>query len=100
MSKGRIPALPDGYADWLSQLKGDITQARQREVLAVNADLVQLFHPTGIEIQQQETKAWGAKFIERLALDLKGAFPEIRGFSSRNLKHMAFFSLHCPGSMS
>jgi len=87
MSKGTIPALPEGYADWLTQLKGDITQARQRAALAVNAELVQLYHRIGIEIQQrQETKGWGAKVIDRLALDLKDAFPEIRGFSSRNLK--------------
>ena len=97
MSKGTTPALPEGYADWLTQLKGDIIQARQRAALAVNAELVQLYHRIGIEIQQrQETKGWGAKVIERLALDLKDAFPEIRGFSSRNLKYMAFFAQHCP----
>ncbi|VVP82202.1 DUF1016 N-terminal domain-containing protein [Pseudomonas fluorescens] len=100
MSKGKIPALPEDYADWLTQLKGDITQARQRAALAVNAELLQLYLRIGIEIQQrQETKGWGGKVIERLALDLKEAFPEIRGFSSRNLKYMAFFAQHCPGSM-
>lgn len=30
------------------------------------------------------------------ASDLKAAFPEMRGFSSRNLKYMAFFAQHCP----
>ena len=28
------PALPEGYADWLAQLKGQIAQARQRAALA------------------------------------------------------------------
>ncbi|NMY07740.1 DUF1016 domain-containing protein [Pseudomonas veronii] len=97
MSMGTIPALPKGYADWLTQLKGDITQARQRAALAVNAELVQLYLRIGIEIQQrQETQGWGAKVIERLSLDLKDAFHEMRGFSSRNLKYMAFFAQHCP----
>lgn len=31
MSKGTIPTLPEGYADWVTQLKGDITQPRQRQ---------------------------------------------------------------------
>ena len=31
---------PEGYADWLTQLKGQIAQARQRATLAVNAELV------------------------------------------------------------
>lgn len=97
MSKEAISALPEGYAYWLTQLKRDITQAWQRAVLAVNAELVQLYHRIGIEIQQrQETIGWGAKVIERLALDLKDAFPEMRGFSNRNLKYMAFFAQHCP----
>ena len=45
---------------------------------------------------RQQVQGWGAKVIERLARDLKDAFPEIRGFSSRNLKYMAFFAELCP----
>ena len=93
----KIPTLPEGYADWLALLKGDIALARQRAALAVNAELVQLYHRIGMEIQQrQEVQGWGAKVIERLARDLKDAFPEMRGFSSRNLKYMAFFAENCP----
>lgn len=97
MSKGTIPALPEGYADWVTQLKGDITQARQRAALAVNAELVQLYHRIGGEIQQrQEAHGWGAKVIERLARDLKDAFPDMKGWSASNLKYMRFFAQHCP----
>ena len=97
MSKGTTPALPEGYADWLTQLKGDITQARQRAALAVNAELVQLYHRLGSEIQQrQEAHGWGAKVIERLARDLKDAFPDMKGWSASNLKYMRFFAQHCP----
>jgi hypothetical protein len=35
-----IGVLPEGYADWLNQLKVDINQARQQAALAVNAELV------------------------------------------------------------
>lgn len=97
MSPSRTPALPEGYVEWLAQLKGDIAQARQRAALAVNAELVQLYHRLGGEIRQRrQAQGWGAKVIERLARDLSEAFPEIRGFSSRNLKYMAFFAEHCP----
>ncbi|MBA6042354.1 PDDEXK nuclease domain-containing protein [Pseudomonas lactis] len=100
MTKKTISALPEGYADWLTQLKVDIAQARQRAVLAVNAELVQLYHRIGAEIRQrQQVNAWGAKVIERLARDLSDAFPDIRGFSSRNLKYMAFFAQHCPNGL-
>jgi predicted nuclease of restriction endonuclease-like (RecB) superfamily len=97
MTKTSPPALPEGYATWLAQLKGDIAQARQRAALAVNAELVQLYHRIGGEIQQrQESQGWGAKVIARLALDLKDAFPDMRGWSSSNLKYMRFFAQHCP----
>lgn len=93
----KIPALPEGYADWLALLKGDIAQARQRAALAVNAELVQLYHRLGSEIQQrQEVQGWGAKVIERLARDLKDAFPDMKGWSASNLKYMRFFAQHCP----
>ena len=100
MTKETISAPPEGYADWLTQLKADIAQARQRAALAVNAELVQLYHRIGAEIRQrQQVNAWGAKVIERLARDLSDAFPDIRGFSSRNLKYMAFFAQHCPNGL-
>ena len=97
MSPSRTPALPEGYADWLTKLKGDIVQARQRAALAVNAELVQLYHRLGSEIQQrQEAHGWGAKVVERLARDLKDAFPDMKGWSASNLKYMRFFAQHCP----
>ena len=100
MTKETISALPEGYADWLTQLKVDIAQSRQLAALAVNAELVQLYHRIGAEIRQrQQVNAWGAKVIERLARDLSDAFPDIRGFSSRNLKYMAFFAQHCPNGL-
>lgn len=92
-----LPALPEGYADWLQQLKQDIARARQRAALAVNAELVQLYGRIGQEIlTRQEAQGWGAKVIDRLARDLKAAFPDMRGWSTRNLKYMAFFAQHCP----
>jgi predicted nuclease of restriction endonuclease-like (RecB) superfamily len=100
VTKETISALPEGYADWLTQLKVDIAQSRQRAALAVNAELVQLYHRIGAEIRQrQQVNAWGAKVIERVARDLSDAFPDIRGFSSRNLKYMAFFAQHCPNGL-
>jgi len=88
---------PEGYADWLAQLKGQIAQARQRAALAVNAELVQLYGRIGHDIlQRQQAQGWGAKVIDRLARDLKAAFPDMRGWSSSNLKYMRFFAQHCP----
>ena len=92
-----LTAAPQGYADWLALLKGQIAQARQRASLAVNAELAQLYARIGHDIlHRQQTQGWGAKVIDRLARDLKDAFPDMRGWSTRNLKYMAFFAQNCP----
>ena len=38
-------------------------------------------------LERQRDSGWGAKVIEQLAKDLAKAFPEMKGFSSRNLKN-------------
>jgi predicted nuclease of restriction endonuclease-like (RecB) superfamily len=91
------PVIPPGYAEWLTQLKADIAQSRNRAALAVNGELIQLYGRIGRDIlERQQAQGWGAKVIDRLANDLKTAFPDMRGFSSRNLKYMAFFAQLCP----
>ena len=67
---------------------------------AINAELVQLYGRIGRDILlRQQTQGWGAKVIDRLARDLKDAFPDMRGWSSSNLKYMRFFAQHCPDGL-
>lgn len=85
--------MPSDYADWLADLKGRIHSARQRATLAVNRELVGLYWQIGQDIlTRQAEQGWGAKVIERLAHDLRTAFPEMKGFSPRNLKYMRAFA--------
>ncbi|MGF6780874.1 putative nuclease of restriction endonuclease-like (RecB) superfamily [Paraburkholderia sp. GAS334] len=46
--------------------------------------------------QRQQAQGWGAKVIDRLARDLRSAFPDMRGFSPRNLKYMRAFAQAWP----
>jgi len=84
---------PEGYSDWLSDLKSRIHCAQQRATLAVNRELVLLYWQIGQDIlTRQARQGWGTKVIERLAQDLRSAFPEMKGFSPRNLKYMRAFA--------
>jgi predicted nuclease of restriction endonuclease-like (RecB) superfamily len=88
-----LTPTPDGYTDWLRDLKTRIHGAQQRAALAVNRELVLLYWQIGRDIlARQASQGWGAKVIERLALDLRTAFPEMKGFSPRNLKYMRAFA--------
>ncbi len=88
-----LTSPPEGYADWLSDLKSRIHSAQQRATLAVNRELVLLYWQIGRDIlARQAAQGWGAKVIDRLALDLRSAFPDMKGFSPRNLKYMRAFA--------
>ena len=84
---------PQGYAEWLAELKARIHTAQQRATLAVNRELVLLYWNIGRDVlARQAEQGWGAKVIDRLAKDLRAAFPEMKGFSPRNLKYMRAFA--------
>jgi predicted nuclease of restriction endonuclease-like (RecB) superfamily len=96
MTRKSFP-LPTGYAGWLSELKRRIAGARQRAALAANAEQIQLYHDLGRDIfDRQAREGWGAKVIDRLSADLRAAFPDMKGLSSRNLKYMKYFAEACP----
>lgn len=68
-----------------------------RAALAINAELIHLYHRIGREILDRQTHhGWGSKVIARVARDLKAAFPDMKGFSTRNLHYMRLFAEQCP----
>ena len=92
--------LPLGYADVLNVLKIRIRSAQTKAALASNRELVQLYWDIGKNIsERQETAKWGKSVVERLAKDLQKEFPEVGGFSERNLWRMRAFYLAWTGSI-
>jgi predicted nuclease of restriction endonuclease-like (RecB) superfamily len=86
-------SIPADYYDFLRELKGRILQAQVRAVISVNRELVLLYWQIGRDIlNRQQQRGWGAKIIDNLAADLQKAFPEMKGFSPRNLKYMRSFA--------
>lgn len=82
-----------GYDDFLRDLKVRIRTAQVKAALAVNRELVLLYWQIGQDILvRQQERGWGAKVIERLSHDLRLAFPEMKGFSPRNLLYMRAFA--------
>jgi len=81
--------VPSGYPAFLTDLKQRIRAAQGRAGLAVNRELVLLYWRIGREIlSRQENEGWGARVIDRLSRDLRASFPDMKGFSPRNLKYM------------
>ena len=85
------------YAKVFNQLKKDVIESQQRAMRTVNKELIMLYHRIGSNILQlQKERGWGSKVIDQLSHDLKTTFPEMKGFSSRNLKYMRKFASEYP----
>ena len=88
-----LAGLPESYATTLQEIKTLLRSARVRAVLAANPIVLAAYWHTGkIILQRQQEAAWGAKVIDRLAADLRDAFPDMSGLTRRNLFSMRAFA--------
>jgi predicted nuclease of restriction endonuclease-like (RecB) superfamily len=75
------------YKQWISALKQQFRQAQLKAVVKVNSELLQFYWQLGEDIlARQQGTQWGDGFLTQLSKDLSTEFPEIKGFSKRNLE--------------
>jgi len=85
--------LPAGYGEFLTDLKERTRRARVKAALSANRELILLYWEIGrMILERQRKEGWGSKVIDRLAQDLRREFPDMKGFSARNLKYMRAFA--------
>jgi len=81
--------IDKNYNTWIVELKDKVKQAQQRAFLSVNQEMLKLYWNLGKEITEKiESAKYGDKIVPRIASDLQEAFPDIKGFSYRNIKYM------------
>ncbi|MEW5838855.1 MAG: PDDEXK nuclease domain-containing protein [Pseudomonadota bacterium] len=77
------------YRQWLGNLKTRFRQVQLKAAVSVNTALIQFYWELGADIVARQTQqSWGSGFLEKLSQDLVQEFPEMKGFSSRNLKYI------------
>lgn len=83
-----------GYAILLRQIKQRVLLAQQRAIYVANEEMLRMYWDIGGMLRQsQQVEGWGKKTLQRLSVDLKNDYPEIKGFSVRNMQcMMQFFS--------
>jgi predicted nuclease of restriction endonuclease-like (RecB) superfamily len=82
------PSASD-YHQWLIDLKTRFRQVQLKAAVAVNTELLRFYWELGADIlARQASQAWGSGFLEKLSQDLMQEFPEMKGFSVRNLKYI------------
>lgn len=81
-----------GYATLLNKIKQRVLITQQRVIYAANEEMLRMYWDVGEMLQQsQDSDGWGKKTLQRLAMDLKNDYSEIKGFSVRNMQCMIQF---------
>ncbi len=91
--------ITDEYKKWLEDIKTKISTSRIRIALSVNSEVIRFYYMLGKEISEEiKNSGWGAKLVEQLSKDLKREYPDMKGFSLRNLRYMRDFYEFYSGS--
>lgn len=77
------------YRQWIVGQKERIRQSQIKAAVKINSELLHLYWQMGSDIVvKQKDAQWGDGFLKRLSKDLMEEFPEMKGFSYRNLKNI------------
>ena len=77
----------EAYKKWLVSLKQQFKHAQIKATVQVNQALLQYYWQLGEQIvERQKNSEWGSGFLKQLSRDLMAEFPEVKGFSQRNLE--------------
>lgn len=99
MTSEHTLATRSDYREWLGQLKTRFRQVQLKAAVAVNRALLQFYWELGADIvARQQAFAWGSGFLNQLSADLVRDFPEVKGFSPRNLKYIRQWHLFWQGA--
>lgn len=86
-------SLPDWYESLFDAIVERVAHGRLSAAGVVNRELAATYWAIGrLILDRQSDLGWGSAVVERLAIDLRAAFPGARGFSPRNLKYMRAFA--------
>ena len=74
------------YIHWLQKVKEQYRSSQAKAAMRVNDAMIEFYWKLGHDIVDLKAESkWGTGVIEQLSLDMKTAFPDVRGFSTTNL---------------
>ena len=93
MNKKDLIIIGDSeYKKLLSDLKEKVRSSQLKAAVKVNYELLDLYWNLGKEIvEKQKQFSWGEGFLKTLSEDLRKEFPNMKGFSAENLKHIRYW---------
>ena len=81
--------LEKDFKEVISNIKEEIINTQIRTMQEVNSNLIMLYFKLGKIVS--ENKNYGNNFTKQVSTELKLTFPNIKGFSERNIRSMRMF---------
>jgi predicted nuclease of restriction endonuclease-like (RecB) superfamily len=79
----------DDYKEWIKELKSRLRESQLKASIAVNEELLNFYWSLGSDIvNKQKNSSWGDGLLTQLSKDLMEEFPDMKGFSKRNLEQI------------
>ena len=77
------------YKQFIATIKSQIQLSQIKAAVLVNRELLKLYWFIGSQIvEKQKSAHWGDGLIQQTSYDLQHEFPDMKGFSYRNIKYM------------
>lgn len=90
--------LDKAYKIWLLDIKARVRNVQIKAAVNVNTQLLELYWSIGADIVAKQKKAkWGDGLIDQLSQDLSIEFPDMKGFSRRNMMYIQRWYLFYSG---
>lgn len=87
--------IDSDYAAWLSEIKRRYISAQIKASIKINTEKLRFNWSVGRDlVMRKAEERWGSGVVEQLSFDLKEAFPQEKGFSSRNMWRMKQWYLY------
>ena len=79
--------IDKNYSKWLKEIKNRVRTVQLKAMVKVNSELLNFYWELGADIvEKQANSKWGDGFLSKLSHDLMAEFPDMKGFSKRNLE--------------
>ncbi|MBL0707452.1 MAG: DUF1016 family protein [Sulfurimonas sp.] len=77
------------YKDFILDIKTKIKSSQLKAHVKVNKELLKLYWELAkMIVEKQKQSSWGDGFLKDISRDLKSEFPNMKGFSYRNIKYI------------
>ena len=84
--------LDKEYKDWLIEISNKFRRSQIKASIKVNSEMLRFYWELGRDLDILKTKySWGSDFYNSISKDLISCLPNVKSFSSRNLRYMHHF---------